>query len=253
MFNHERERKIIELLKTNSSARVSDLSEIFGVSETTIRRDLERLQEIGTIKRVHGGAVFSEKAAPEPPVILRRAEQSQEKEHIGKAAAGLVKNGETIFIGSGTTTEALVVNLKGRTDLTVITNSMIVVNILAQEEGITVISTGGLFRSSEYSFIGYLTEQALEELRPSKVFMGIRAISLSRGLTNDYMPEVSTDRVIINAAPEIILMADHAKFGKVSTVFVAPLSAVHKIITDSNTPKSIVIAMKEMGIEVLVA
>ena len=252
MFTHQRGQKIIELLKHSSGVRVSELSNLFGVSEATIRRDLERLQEVGTVKRVHGGAILTEKATPEPPVILRRVEQANEKERIGKAATRLVENGDTIFIGSGKTTESLTLNLRGRKDLTVITNSMVVINNLAQEEGITVISTGGLVRPSENSFIGHLTEHALEELRPSKVFMGIRAICLSRGLTNDHMPEVSTDRVIIHCAPEIILMADHTKFGKVSTAFVAPLTAVHKVITDSETPKSIITALEEMGVEVIV-
>jgi DeoR/GlpR family transcriptional regulator of sugar metabolism len=252
MLNHEREQKIVELLKHDSSARVSELSEMLGVSRATIRRDLDKLQEIGIIKRVHGGAILTEKAAPEPPVVLRRAEQAAEKKRIGKAAAKLIEEGDTLLIGSGTTTEALTLNLKGRQNLTVITNSMTAIRHLAQEEGITVIATGGMLRTTELSFIGHLTEQALQELRPNKVFMGIRAISLSQGLTNEYMPEVSTDRVIIRAAPEVILLADHTKFGKVSTAFVAPINAVHKIVTDSGTPKAIVSALREEGIEVII-
>jgi DeoR family transcriptional regulator of aga operon len=252
MLNHQRDQKILQLLKNNSTARVSELSELFGVSEATIRRDLDRLQESGKIRRFHGGAIFTEKAAPEPPVVHRAGEQTSEKKRIGEAAAELVEEGDTLFIGSGTTTESLTLNLRGRQNITVITNSLIVINHLAQEQGILVIATGGVLRMSEYSFIGHLTEQALQELRPNKVFMGIRAISLEQGLTNDYMPEVSTDRVIIHSAPEVILLADHTKFGKVSTAFVAPLTAVHKIITDTGTPKAIISAILAEGIEAIV-
>lgn len=252
MLNHERDQKILQLIKNNSTVRVSELSERFGVSEATIRRDLDRLQESGKIRRFHGGAIFAENAAPEPPVVHRAEEQASEKKRIGEAAAKLVEEGDTLFIGSGTTTECLALDLRGRQNITVITNSLIIVNHLAQEEGISVIATGGVLRTSEYSFIGHLTEHALQELRPNKVFMGIRAINLGRGLTNDYMPEVSTDRVIIRSGPEVILLADHTKFGKVSTAFVAPLTVVHKIITDSGTPKTTIAALQEEGIEVIV-
>jgi DeoR/GlpR family transcriptional regulator of sugar metabolism len=250
MLNPQREQKILHHLRTNSSVRVVELSEMFGVSEVTIRRDLQKLQENGKIRRVHGGAVVLEKAAPEPPVILRTGEQASEKRRIGAAAAALVEEGDTIFIGSGTTTEALALSLLGCQNITVITNSLIIINHLAQDSGISVISTGGVLRASEFSFIGHLTEQALQELRPNKVFMGIRAIDLARGLTNDHMPEVSTDRVIIHSAPEVILLADHTKFSKVSTAFVAPLTVVHKIITDTGTPAAILTAILAEGIEV---
>jgi DeoR/GlpR family transcriptional regulator of sugar metabolism len=211
MFNHERGQKILEMLKRSHSVRVTELSGIFNVSEATVRRDLDRLQEQGKVKRVHGGVILAEQAAPEPPVLLRASEQAEEKERIGQAAARMVYEGDTIFIGSGTTTEAMARNLRGANNITVITNSLRVINILAQQEQISVIATGGLMRVSELSFISHLAGQALQELRPNKVFMGIRAISLAGGLTNDYIPEVSTDRIIIRSAPEVILLADHTK------------------------------------------
>jgi DeoR/GlpR family transcriptional regulator of sugar metabolism len=252
MFNYQRGQKIIEIIKTNPNVRVSELSESLQVSEATIRRDLDRLQKSGKVKRVHGGAILSEKAAPEPPVIQRASEQSAQKNRIGKAAADLIQEGDTVFIGSGTTAAAMAQHLLGRQNITVITNSLSIINSLVQEEGITLITTGGVLRLSELSFIGHITEEALEELRPNKVFMGIRAISLAGGLTNDFMPEVSTDRVIIQSAPEIILLADHTKFNIISTAFVAPLTAVHKIITDTETSPATIAELREKGIDILV-
>jgi DeoR/GlpR family transcriptional regulator of sugar metabolism len=253
MFTYERQHKILQILEKNPSVRISDLSEWLGVSEATVRRDLDRLCEIGSIKRIHGGAVRVERTPPEAPVIQRTNVNIEEKRRIGNLAADLVEAGDTVFIGSGTTTLEVARCLAGRQDLTVITNAQTVINLLSQEEGITLIGTGGFLRSSELSFIGHLTEQVLRELRPQKVIMGIRAVSLEHGLTNDYMPEVSTDRVIIQSAPEVVLVADHTKFGKVATALVAPLSAIHTLVTDTGLDGEILAALRGIVNNVLLA
>jgi len=103
------------------------------------------------------------------------------------------------------------------------------------------------------SLIGHITEQALEELRADTVIMGMRAISIEEGLTNDYLPETMTDRAIVQFAPEVILVADHSKFGKVSTALVAPITSVNKIVTDAGTPPQIVADLRARRIEVIVA
>jgi DeoR/GlpR family transcriptional regulator of sugar metabolism len=132
-------------------------------------------------------------------------------------------------------------------------NALNIAQQLAGQEHITVIVAGGLLRHSELSMIGHLTEQMLRELRADKVIMGMRAISIEDGLTNDYLPETMTDRAIIQFAPEVILVADHTKFGKVATAFVAPVTAVHKIVTDDKAPRPLVAELQRMGIEVIVA
>jgi DeoR/GlpR family transcriptional regulator of sugar metabolism len=249
----ERQQKILESLRKDGAVRVSRLSEVFNVSEATIRRDLDLLHETGFLQRTHGGAVVANPALPEPPVIQRLSENTQAKERIGRAAANLIRDGETIFIGTGTTAHEVARNLCDRRNLTVITNSLLVINTLAQAENSSVIALGGLLRSSELSFIGYLTEQALRELHPQKVFIGIHAVSLRFGLSNDILPEVATDRVIIESAPEIVLVADNTKFDKVSTAIVAPLSVVSTVVTDDSTPTEIIAELREAEIEVIVA
>lgn len=252
MLDQYRENEIIKIIREKGTVRVSELSQLLDVSEATVRRDLDKLDGKSQIQRIHGGAILIEKSDPEPPVILRKTIMSDEKERIGKAAANLVKENDTIFLGSGTTAEAVAHNLVDRKNITVITNALTVINKLVQTNGISLIATGGLFRDVELSFIGHITEQALRELRPQKVIMGIRAISLTAGLTNEFLPEVSTDRVIIQSAPEIYLVADHTKFDKVSTAFVAPITDVHKIITDTGVSESIISRLLENNIEVLV-
>jgi len=253
MFTYERHHRILQILEKNPSVRVSDLSSSLGVSEATARRDLDRMHETGQIRRIHGGAVLAVKSTPEAPVLQRSTDCSEEKRRIGKLASTLVADGDTIFIGSGSTTQEVARNLVGRQNLTVITNALTVVNTLSQEDGISLVVTGGLLRSSELSFIGHLTEQALRELRPQKVIMGIRAISLDEGLTNDYLPEVSTDRVIIQSAPEVILVADHSKFGQVSTALVAPIAAVNTLVTDSAIDPQVLTGLRELIANILIA
>lgn len=249
---NERQRRILELLEQRENIRVSELSDLLNVSLATIRRDLNKLRDLGEVERFHGGAVLSLPSAPEPPVIQRSGENMAEKERIGKAAAALIQDGDVIFIGSGTTALEVARNILGHKNLTVITNALTVINLLSNEESVTLVSTGGIFRRSELSFIGHLAEQALSELRPQMVIMGIRAISLQDGLTNDYLPEVNTDRAIIRAASEVIIVADHSKFGKVSTAFVAPINVIHKLVTDDRTPKDMLASIQALGVEVIV-
>ena len=253
MFNLERQQKILELLVTNSRVRVFELSELLEVSEATIRRDLEKLQESGRIARTHGGALLTGSAAPEPPVVYRFTVCADEKRRIGKAAAALIQDGDAVFIGTGTTAAEVAKNLIGRSQLTVVTNALTVLNVLANQEGITLISTGGLLRPSELSFVGHIADLALRELRPCKAIIGIRAITLEDGLTNQDVSEVNTDRVIIRAAPEIIVVADHSKFGNVSMALVAPVTAANKIVTDSGTPSEFIAQLTKLGIQVIVA
>lgn len=253
LLNTERQQRIAQFIRERRRATVAELSERFGVSQATIRRDLEKLDRRGEIRRAHGGAVALERAAPEPPVVQRMSECEEEKRKIGQAAARLIQDGETIFLGSGTTTLEVARNLGDKKDLTVITNALTIANQLADNRNITLIITGGLFRHSELSMIGYICEQALRELRADKVIMGMRAISIEEGLTNDDLSETMTDRAIIQFAPEVILVADHSKFGTVSTALVAPVSAVHKLVTDDKAPRDMVAKLRELGIDVILA
>jgi DeoR/GlpR family transcriptional regulator of sugar metabolism len=253
MFTYERQHKILQILEKSPGVRVSDLSASLGVSQATVRRDLDRLSEVGQIQRIHGGAILTERVRLQAPVIQRITQNSDEKRRIGRLAATLVQEGDTVFIGSGSTTQEVARNLAGRQNITVITNAMPVINQLSQEAGITLIATGGFLRSSELSFIGHLTEEVLHELRPQRVIMGIQAISLVEGLTNDYLPEVSTDRVIIQSAPEVILVADHSKFGKVCAALVAPITAIHTLVTDSGIDASTLASLRQMVRSILLA
>jgi DeoR family transcriptional regulator of aga operon len=249
----ERQNQILQLVTRSQRISVAELCETFAVSEATARRDLETLAGQGKVQRVHGGAIALTEAPPESPILQRDREQADEKTRIGLAAALLVRDGETVFLGSGTTVLEVARALRTRPGLTIITNSLPVVNVFAGLENIDVICLGGMLRDNELSFIGHITQQALAEVRADKVIMGTRAISLEHGLTHEYLPETMTDRAILKAGQEIIVVADHTKFGRAATVLLAPLESIHTIVTDGQTRQDFIHAVQEKGIRVITA
>jgi DeoR/GlpR family transcriptional regulator of sugar metabolism len=253
LSNLERQEQIAQFIRRRQRATVAEIATQFAISPATVRRDLETLADQGSIERFHGGARSGHQAPPELPVLQRQTVQAAAKVQIGRLAAELVQDGETVFISSGTTALAAAHQLRRREGLTVITNSVLVINALTDAPGITLVGLGGLLRRSELSLIGHLTEQALEEVHADKVLMGIHAIDLERGLTNDYLPETMTDRALLKAGREVIILADHTKCGRVSTAFVAPLTAMHILVTDQQTPLAFVQQLRRAGVQVLQA
>jgi DeoR/GlpR family transcriptional regulator of sugar metabolism len=248
----ERQKQILYLLARHGRLSVAEIVKQFSISQATARRDLESLASQGKAQRVHGGIIAVEQAPPELPIFQRGSEQLDEKNRIGSEAASLVVDKETVFLGSGTTVLEVARNLRHRKNLTVITNSLPVLNVLAGIAEITVVSPGGMLRESELSFIGYITEQALKEVRADKVIMGIRGLSLEHGLTNDYLQETLTDRAILEIGREVIIVADHTKVNRVSTVLLAPLDIMDTFVTDSKADKKFIQALKRQGIRVVI-
>lgn len=255
MLGYERRERIRQLIAARREASVAELCDLLGASPATIRRDLERLKQAGLLQRRHGGAVAPQvaAAAPEPPILERSVEQAEEKRRIGQAAAALVQDGETLFISGGTTTVEVARHLRGRQGLTVLTNALNIAHILLDEPNITLVVVGGLVRRQELSMVGPLAEQAVRDLRADKVIMGIRAIHPRLGLTNDTLMETVTDRSILGCAPEVIVVADHTKFGQVAPSLVAPATAMRVLVTDQGTPAEILDELRSLGVRVVQA
>jgi DeoR family transcriptional regulator, aga operon transcriptional repressor len=249
----ERQNQILQLIARFSRVSINEVCETFSISQATARRDLETLAGQGKVQRVHGGAIPLRQANPEPPILFRSSEQQEEKQRIGRLAASLIADGEAIFLGSSTTVLEVAKNLGERHDLTVLTNSLPIINLLAGLPEITLVSLGGVLRKSELSLIGHITEGSLAEVRADKVFFGVRAMSLEHGLTNDYLPETLTDRAILGMGGQVIVVADYSKFGRVSTAFLAPLSAMHTLVTDRQAPSEFLSALEQKGIRILIA
>jgi DeoR/GlpR family transcriptional regulator of sugar metabolism len=229
--------RILDLVAERGEVTVTELNEALLVSEATIRRDLDHLSQLGRVRRSHGGAVRVAGVDREPPLVLREGELRAEKERIGAAGARMIGGGDRIFLGSGTTVEAMATHLRGLRGLTAITNSLPVVNALAGSVGVELIVIGGVFRHTERSMISQVAERMISEFRVETVFMGVRAIDPVHGLTADSVAEASTDQAILQIARRCVVLADHTKFGRVSTVSLAPLERVDVMITDDIDPE----------------
>jgi DeoR/GlpR family transcriptional regulator of sugar metabolism len=253
LSSFERQEQLARLIDQHQRVSIEWITQQFEISPATARRDLDTLVERGRVRRVHGGALAMQESPPEPPVVQRKSEQADEKQRIGMAAANLVDDGDTVLIGGGTTTLEAARNLRRCRNLTVITNSLLILNALADAHEITLIGLGGLLRRSEMSLVGHITEQDLAAVRADKVIMGIRAIDPGVGLTNDFSPETATDRVIFRMGRELIVVADHTKCGRVAAAFVAPVNAMHTLVTDKDTTPGFIAALEGQGIKVVVA
>jgi DeoR/GlpR family transcriptional regulator of sugar metabolism len=252
-ITNQRLEKITEYIAKSGRASIAELGDLLKVSQGTIRRDIDKLSNVGTVIRLHGGAAWPETPKLEPPIYQRGSVNFAEKQKIGKKASELIQEGETVFLGSGSTVIELAKNLRTRKGLTVITNSLPVLNTLSDCPDINVIVTGGFLRHSELSFIGHFVEKSLAELRADKVVIGIHGIHLEHGLTNDFLPEAMSDRAIIRFSKTVVIVADSTKLGKVKPSFVAELAAVSEIVTDRGAPADFVAELNRRGIRVTIA
>ena len=250
MIDRDRDDRLIEFVRAHGTATVETLSREIGVGPSTIRRDLRRLADEGRLVRTYGGATLADR----PGGTTRQATRAlAEKRRVAAAAAGLVRDGQTIVVTSGSTAVEFARQLVGRSDLTVITNSLDVAQTLLDCAGVQLVVLGGVVRPRMHSLLGHLTEQACREMRADTLFMGIGAISLDRGLMNDYMPEILTDRALRSMATSVVVMADSAKFDLVAPALVFGLDEIDVIVTDSDVTAQVVEDLTARHIRVIVA
>lgn len=249
----ERQEQILDIIRQHTRITLTEISENFGVSEITIRRDVKMLEDLGIVRRAHGGVVYHIEPDNEAPVVKRQLINSFAKQQIAKQAATLVSDGDSIFLGSGSTASYVAQYLKGHDRLTVTTNAVTVIQELATTKTINLIVLGGLLRASEMSMIGHITEQALREVRVDKVIVGMRGIDITAGLTSDYLPEVMTDRAIMNMSGKVVILADSTKLGHIASGYVAPIERMTTLITDSKADSGVIAQLKAKEIEVILA
>lgn len=248
----ERQRRIADLVRDRGSVRASELIHLFGVTDETIRRDLSRLADLGVLHRAYGGAIAAPTRA-ESTFSRRLQEHEAEKVAIARAAAELVADGSTIIIDSGTTTVHFARALKSKHDLIVITNAVTNAIELIESPDVTVVLTGGVVRPTTLGAVGDLAVATLGELRVDQTFLAINGVSLEGGLTYPSFEEVAVKRAMIAAASEVILLADHSKFGHDSLVRVAPLDILTRIVTSEACDPALVASLREIGIDVILA
>jgi DeoR/GlpR family transcriptional regulator of sugar metabolism len=253
MLAIERQSRIVQLISERQTLSVAELATMFDVSDMTIRRDLVRLEERGILQRTHGGASILKRPTGDHPYYARVSEQVQEKAAIARLAAARVQAGETIVLDAGTTIARLASLLVEKRDLTVITNSLHVVSELQHAPGINLIVTGGTLWEPTMSLVGPVAISTLHRFAADTAFLATPALSLEAGITNSNLYEAEVKATMIEIARETVLLADHTKFGRTSYAKVAPLTALHCLITDDRTPPATLQRVREQGVEVLVA
>src|SRR6185312_1813646 len=242
LMAEERRQRILALLQSEGRVVVGSLAQIFGVSQITIRKDLDALQERGLVQRSHGGALPPASSALFDPSL-------QEKQRIAAAAVSMVNDGSCVMLDSGTTTAAIAKGLKKLSSLTIITNS---INI-ATEFGSTnfeVILTGGSLRKNSFSMVGPIAEDVLREMHADILFLGVDGFDLEIGLTTPNLLEARVNRAMVGSAQKVVAVCDSTKFSHRSLSRIVPITALHHVITDNKLPESIAESLRSQNIEV---
>jgi DeoR/GlpR family transcriptional regulator of sugar metabolism len=251
MLPNERQDELLRVLLTQGALKIADISQRLGVSEMTIRRDLERLEADGLVQRVHGGAIISTQNAFELSFARREMMHRDLKRLIGLAAATLVHDGDHVALDGSTTTLHVARNLRGRQNLTVVTNGIKVAIELGHIPGIHLFLTGGLLRDS-ISLVGPFATELAERIHVDKFIFSVAGIDLMAGLTDGNVPDAEVKMAFLRQSSEHILVAASPKFGRRSFVSLCPLTQVHKIVTDEGIPPQYAAALREQGIEIIV-
>lgn len=252
MLIEERRQHILSIVHNHGRVLVRDLSESLGVSQITIRKDLDYLQIRGLVQRSHGGALrIQPSALVDPPVQEKQKSHQAEKDRIGQAAANLVQEGQCLMLDSGSTTTAVANALKRFSQLTVITNAVNIASDLAVTN-FEVILIGGTLRKNSFSLVGPLAEDTISEMHADILFLGVDGFDMEIGLTTPNLLESRVNRAMINSAAKIVVVCDSTKFNRRSLSRVAAPSAVHYVVTDSGLPNEIAQALRDLNIKLIV-
>ncbi|WP_182298826.1 DeoR/GlpR family DNA-binding transcription regulator [Cohnella cholangitidis] len=235
----KRHESILEILKDNSDISIAEMSAQLQVSEMTVRRDLEALENENLLVRVRGGAKLIEEQPESDNSFLNRrfynqaAVHQQEKKAIGKLAASLVHNDETILIDAGSTALELTKHLHGKRGVTAVVTTINIAEELEGREGVTTIITGGVFRSRTTTLMNPILNQMLKQIHADKVFIGVTAASITEGFTGNDFLESDIKRLLMQSGKEVYWLVDSSKINAVSSISITPIMKEHHIITDN--------------------
>lgn len=253
LLQAERLDKIRNILVNKGTVYVSRLSQIYEVSENTIRRDLMLLEEEGLCYRTKGGASFLKSSQLVGPFVKRIEKNKEAKKAIAKCASDLVENGMTIILDSGTTCFELAEILRTRSHLTVITNSLASANILSGSPDITLIVSGGILHDQSQSLTGSPAESFFAQFHADIVFLSVKAVSVEFGYSEHTIPESSVKKGMIDAAERIVILADNSKLNKKALCPLAQINSAQLLITDSCADYEFVKNLNESGLAVQMA
>src|SRR6056297_3294711 len=245
----DRERRIIDILIADSNKSITDISDELEVSKVTIRNDFNSLEEKGLIVRTRGGAF----PAFHPDIVERQKKGVEEKKLIAKAAAKLIKNGDSVMIDDGTTTSLISKYLLGKRDIHVVSNSTLVIPYARVNPNLNLTLVGGEFRASSEALVGPMAFRDIENFNVKYAFLGTGGFSIENGLTTQLIEGAEILRKMTQLAETKVLLADSSKYGLNGFVRILPIDAMDILITDSGLPQEKRKQLEDIGIKVIIA
>lgn len=236
MLGVERRNKILAMINEKKSITVQETAAVFNVTEETIRRDFKQLEKKGLLVRIHGGAVISDESKTEPSLEMREGINIPGKDAIGKKAAELIEDYDTIILDASTSALYVAKNIKNKKGLTVITNAERIIFELSSCEDIKLISSGGVLRNKSLSYVGKMAETVIKNYYANKLFFSCRGFLPKIGLTDSSEQESEIRRTMMECSDKVIFLCDHTKFNRVGYVNTAKLDDLDYIITDQDFP-----------------
>ncbi|MBU9745794.1 DeoR/GlpR family DNA-binding transcription regulator [Lachnospiraceae bacterium ASD3451] len=229
----QRRNLILDMMKKKKSVSVHQLSKELYLHEATVRRDLNYLADSGAISRVHGGAVLREGMDAEIPLFIRETSFKEIKKELARTAAETVKDGESIFLDSSSTTSFMIPFLTDRKQLKIVTNGAQAVLYLTRLHDARIFCTGGRLRENSLSYIGHSALEAVSHYHFDRAFFSCRGVCLENGLSDTSEEEAVLRQAVIRRSEQSVLLADHSKLGQMSFYSICPLSDIQMLITDA--------------------
>ena len=250
MIPAERRQKMLALVSELGIATITQLSDIFAVSEMTIHRDLKYLEASGRVEKTHGG-VITKQALVETDFERRRMMNIEAKKKIGKAAADLIEDGDSIIIDGSSTCLEIIPNLADRKEITVFTTGVYSCNLLINYSNIDMLCMGGMVPQGTNSFAGPITNENLSKIHADKCFMGAAGVSAQHGITDPILLIAELKKKSAEAANEVIIVADRTKFGRIAKYNSLRLGQFDLIISDAQEDTPCVKEIRKNNVEML--
>ncbi|MGI6167856.1 MAG: DeoR/GlpR family DNA-binding transcription regulator [Eubacteriales bacterium] len=254
MLAIKRRALILEQLKKEKRVLISQLSEKFGVSEETIRRDMEKFEQEGYVTRTYGGAVYNEDSRRELPYEIRKSTNVEAKLKIASAVADIISDGDYIMLDESTTSTYVARALKGKRNITLITNSIeILLELAGDVQGWNIFCTGGLLKSNSLAFTGKRAESMIESYHVNFTVISCEGLDLEAGYTDSREETALLKRTMMAQAKKVILAADSKKIGKVAFITIGKLSDLDMLVTDADPGPDWRARLEENGVKLVIA
>lgn len=234
MLAIERRKEILAKLREEKKVLVGDLSKLYKVTEETIRRDLELLEQKGLAKKTYGGAVLVDDLKEDLPYSIRKQTNIKEKKKVAELVSDIIQDGEHIMLDASSTSLYIAKSIRNKENITVITNSLEVMFELADKKGWRILSTGGVMKEGALALVGPQTEKMIENFHVDKAIISCKGIDKNIGITDSNESDVEIKKRMIESAKEVILVVDSGKFDKISFVRMGNFSSIDYVVTDAN-------------------